>query len=541
MKKTKISLFIAVILLFSILLTSCSNKKVEKTLDTLFVDTKNATDEVFTNIEEINAKLDRYSVSNNYYFDRDTPIAVLKKTEFQQTKYKIYSLITKSFILELDYPNLQHDIYVYPSANYFTVKYVTEERGKTYTEVVAYDFMGNVITSNVSGLSPTFLFEDTIALNGFVYKIDREKGTLEKIEGIDSFSIPTGSKIYNNDNYVYFSNYTAKTKNISVYNRELEQIFSYNLPSYFENTYYQYFNDGKIFLQARIKLESDAEEYDYYITSETQKSVYKYDSQQYLIDPIKGSVKEIDIGYMLSEISSNYDLQKENNAPPLYSENFENIAFVYPIVDKKLDSSASSKKIVFMDNNAKITGEINILEGQSPNLPQKIDENRYFVKMLDGTYTLIDRQGNIIASNIISPEKAGNYIISNDAVYDLDMKLVYDTREVPAGTSAIIIGNSDEDVFISESTGLYQAFYKIKDGEKQLITDRMCERTTEYDAFEPIEIGYIIRNLDENKVALYNFNGQKIADFDKDIFVKHCASFGNTHLIMSNYKLYLVS
>ena len=29
--------------------------------------------------------------------------------------------------------------------------------------------------------------------------------------------------------------------------------------------------------------------------------------------------------------------------------------------------------------------------------------------------------------DIISPEKAGNYIISNDAVYDLDMKLVYDT------------------------------------------------------------------------------------------------------------------
>ena len=533
MKRTKISLLLVFVLLFSILLTSCSNRKVEKTLDTLFDDEYESTDQLFSKMQKVKG-VDGYI--DGFSFHGYESVAFLSNTTNEHTKYKVYSLITKSVILELTDENVEYKITNHVNANHFVVQYTSKSDNGTDIKFIAYDLTGALIAeSSNSNLKDYQSFGDHIILNNSVYKLDSEKGTLEEVIEIESFSIPSGEIIHYNDKFVYFANKSSGYDYISVHNTELEQIYYYQPPSYLENFQIRVLNDGKIFAQARIKVTSDAEDYDYYLADEKTNTIYKYKKCQLLIDPENSTVKEIDIGYMLSNLSSNYTLNKNES---IYGDEFENIAYVYPIVDKKLNTT--DKKMVFMDNNAKITGEIKLLENQESNFVQRIALDRYLVPMLNSTHTLIDGKGNIIASNMVSVSCAGEYIVSNNAIYDLDMNLIYDTRDVPIGTNSTIIGTSKTTVFVNETTGFHELFYVFKDGEKQLLVEQTKERSTDFDAFELFNFGYTIRDLKNHTQVFYNFNGEKIGDF-RFTATNYYAYSDDSHLIQIGEEFYLVT
>ena len=532
MKKSKLLSLLIFILLSSLLLTSCSNQTAKKTLDTLYNDDYSEDDPIFSEVTKLN------DLKNGYqHYQSSHNIAIFSKTSWatqDATFYKVYSLITESVILVLNDKSYEYDISCYGDANYFVVCY----KSNNEREYVAYDLTGAEIARSNSNFAKYRRLGEYIVFNDTIYKPISDTGKLEVIVDIDLYSIPSNNATNYNDKYIYFNNSVGSS--ISIYSADLKREYYFEPPSYVENLRYMTLNNGNVVCQGRIPVaDNTEEEYDYYLVDTQQNITRKYNNYHILIDPAAKTAKELDLGnYILSSVSSAYTLNKEyEEDKPLYGDGFDNIAYVCPIIDKKIDTSDSAMEMLFLENDGKITKSVKILEGQDASLPKRLSADRYLVYMLDGAYTLIDRDGKIIASHISAPSIVGQYIVSNKAIYDFDMNLVYDTRDVPSGTTSKILKMTKSTVFVMESTEEYDTYFAFKDGEKRQLGQESNENLLKSDALQIMDFGYVIK--EDLKYIVYNFNGENIGQLSsKAINVE--ASSDNAYLISDGLDFYLV-
>ena len=136
-----------------------------------------------------------------------------------------------------------------------------------------------------------------------------------------------------------------------------------------------------------------------------------------------------------------------------------------------------------------------------------------------------------------SPNVAGKYITSNNAIYDFDMNLVYDTRDVPAGTTSTIYTTTDNTVLVQERTDEYTTYISFKDGNRKEIGKvPLKEDFMVVPVNSPItSFGYVLYN--EGKYITYNFNG--------DILLEHqseeIAYTEDSSVVISDGKVYLIT
>ncbi len=529
MKKTKLFSLLIFVLLASLLLSSCSNKRVEKTLDAIFNDDHSSKPDIFTKAT-LFTDLEGYSpvsfVSNIVVAEQHRNGLVSGDVH---ESYKVYNLLTESVVLELTDKSFNYTINTDNTENYYFVVKYRPVTASSAIEYVAYDLMGNELARSAKDFEPAISYDDYVLFNQTVYNKDTKNGSLEKISSVPEYAIPSGKMTDYKNGYIYFTN----ASDIVVYDTVFEQVFYYSLPSYIENHTYEILNNGNIFAQGSICVENDAKEYDYYVVGSTETK--KYNIYQALIDPIKKSVKELDLGYMVRDITTS---SSESDNPVYNSEGFENIAYLYPIVDKNIDTSAANQEMVFMSNDAKILKSAKVLEGQSANLPTRINSDRYLIPMIDRMYTLIDANGTVIASGIYSPSHTSEYIISNNVVYDLDMKLIYNSKDLPEGTGARVWKTYDT-IFICESTDTLDAYYTIKNGAKQHIGSRAHDVGRDINALETHSFGYFFKH--EDKITIYNYNGDVIFEKSNPSFVVYVSSTDDAALIYFGREYYLIT
>lgn len=540
MKKTRLFSLLALILLVSLILTSCNTFMLKSVLKSLYNDEFDDEEIVLSTVEEI-TELEGYSRVQTY---KEQKIAIFKKDirgshiSYNYTSYKIYNLLTKSVVLTLKggNPNYANDFhYLFTVLGYHNILIVNKQYNTEKSEYIAYDFMGNELARSDYKFSSSKNFGDYVLFDNRLYKPDEATGALEEAIEIDSFVIPNASELISNGEYLY----SSQNNTISVYDTEFNPIYCYQAPSYFNTgASFDWFvlDNGKIFIQGSYSLPEDAKKFDYYTTlTSSPYTTVKSKLYQAIINPKSGRVKEVDLGCVVAEVVSEYDLNQEQEG--FYAEGFKNIAYTYPIVDKRIDRSEAMWDISFMNNNGKLSKSIKLLEGQRPELPKKLSSDRYLVPMLGGTYTLTNQKGKVIASGITSPKVAGKYITSNNAIYDFDMNLVYDTRDVPAGTTSTIYTTTDNTVLVQERTDEYSTYISFKDGNRKEIGKvPLKEDFMVVPVNSPItSFGYVLYN--EGKYITYNFNG--------DILLEHkseeIAYTEDSSVVISDGKVYLIT
>jgi hypothetical protein len=263
-------------------------------------------------------------------------------------------------------------------------------------------------------------------------------------------------------------------------------------------------------MRGTYTVEGDTKDFDYYTVSNNQTVKYKLYYE--LIDPEKCSSKKLDLDFYISSITSAYSYKSNEDEFEIRDDSFENVAVIHPIVDKKLDSSEAAADTVFMNNNGKVLKSIKVIENQDCTIPTKIANDRYVVYMLDGTYTLFDNNGKQLATLTNYMGCYGSSILCNDAIYDLDMNLIYDTRDVPIGVKAEIVRCNDDVIYVSERTGTETVYFSFRNGVKSEIC--RIDNSDISNEFSFTEFGYTIKTRDS--FVIYNSLGEKLLDLKSE-------------------------
>jgi hypothetical protein len=282
-------------------------------------------------------------------------------------------------------------------------------------------------------------------------------------------------------------------------------VYTHSTP-YPTNPYYYVLNNGKVLAQYSIQLPDDAAGYDYY--RHDSDKLTKYDLKTIIIDPEKKKEKNISFNYRIAGVKSSASLNKQDEN---YSDSFENIVYVYPIVDHIIDNSVTAADIFYMDNNGKLGKSLKMIEGQAASLPERISEDRYLVDMVDGSEALVDPDGNIIERIYSSTRHVGKYFTNQNAIYDLNMELVYDVRNAGEGITATIVGTVDDAVIVSERKDDTMVYYSFRNGEKIKLFTINNYFNTEY-SLTVRDFGCVVEG--PSKFICYNGAGEELISVD---------------------------
>ncbi len=304
--------------------------------------------------------------------------------------------------------------------------------------------------------------------------------------------------------------YVERVSNVwIVYDKELNQISAYELPSYAEVNYSRVLGD-KLFVQYVIQ--EDMFSTDYQIITEDNKKFTLYTS---LIDLEKGKEKEVDAEYvvagtMMASTSASWerygfkDMEDEDVA----------IVRVCEIVDQRINEAELATQLAVL--NAK--GKITILD-----LPfampvadiEPVAKGIWEVETIDGREYLINADGEVQGEITQAELDDAAYVIANGKLYDYELKEVYDFEAdkleyVFSCAKGIFFTNEDDELI------LYSAGQKIT-----LITKRDAEEgIREYsDAYSSIENGYFVivdeSDEDNTKYEIYNIAGKLLKTVSK--------------------------
>lgn len=510
MKRTKILSLLAIILILSTQFISCGNKEI--TLERLY-------EPDFETEHEIHKTTGRISELDGFKFDRRSTENILTFTKKRgaYTVYRFYNLETQRLILEC-VTGLNTQIHSAQSNVLVLCHSNPDDRKKEY---VAFDFAGNELARGDSAFAKAYEIGDLVMFNNTAYSKVEGTGELVKRTDIPDYllrSFYNYSRAYN-DNYYYMLNSTS----VIVCDHSFNFLYSYSAPSTANGNSYV-LNDGKVLIQYSIALPEEASSYDFYTTG----SQIKYDLRTVIVDPEKKKTTELKFDYIIEDLSSSYELNKTNEN---YSDSFENIVYVYPILDKLVDTSSASKEIFYMDNNGKLEYSLKMVEGQSASIPKRISNDRYLVDMLDGSRSIIDAEGNVINRINSAVELCGEYFVTNNAIYNLDMELIYDTRTAVDGIVADIIGTLDNAVIVSELKDDKMVYYSFVNGEKIKIHTIYGYPDSLF-TFEVTNYGCIVKG--SNRYTCYSVTGEELVSVNS--YEKSSYSWKDTELLFFTEK-----
>jgi len=299
------------------------------------------------------------------------------------------------------------------------------------TEYTLYNTKGEKVEM---GVSPLWVVDDLFIFDNKLYEAN-DDGNIEKLAFIPEYVAKTQIRDHINDRL-----YAFDRNKISVYDLSFDLKFVWEAPGNAESIIYtDVLNNGNIFSQYMFKLPDDTKKYDLYHDGA------KYDLVTVIVDVKSGKEKEIKADFLVSSIKKNFDLydDKLSVSENKYTDSFENIATITYIVDKKVDASTyRNTDLVLMDNNGKINGSLRAFENQGNALPGMIGKNRYIAYLKTGENALIDSSGKVISTfDPTALKTMGGYLVSEEAVYDLDLNKVYDLDENDA-TVMRAVGNT---------------------------------------------------------------------------------------------------
>ena len=304
-----------------------------------------------------------------------------------------------------------------------------------------YDAAGNLAGVSKSGVQKPIAFADTVLFDGSSYNVYQNDGVLIKTADIpENLYIEDCSEW--NDKYFYtYGDF------INVYTRDFEHVYSWEAPSWADVISRNMLNNGNVLVQYLRPLDNLTEKYDIYEMDADTGEVKKYDIFTVILNPSNKSESEIKLDYKISQITTGQELVRISGDNGMYRNTIDNIAYIFPIKDKQVDTSESSADIVLMTNKGKIERSLKLVENQRAVLPTCIGENVYLLPTSFGT-ALVDIDGNLLKQiSNVNINVSGKNIISDGAIYTLEMDEVYSLSE----NNATVIATLGETIFVRKS------------------------------------------------------------------------------------------
>ncbi len=500
MKKRKLLALLSVLMIAAMLLSSCGfAKKISKVSS--FEKFVNAEYEY---AEEVVAAAKALTELNDYAVVNATEefalLASVDEEDFSTT-YKVFSYRTASVVLTLtttekiDYAIEIGDV---PA---FVVMKTEEVEDDTKTTYTAYDATGAELLSTKYAFDTPSEYADLVLYGNAVYSV-ADDGKLTKAADVPE-NLKIGAPHQWNDEYFYFFD----DGSVQIFDRNFAYVSSWYAPSSIAQGDMFVLDNGDVLIQYMNELDAHAEKFDFYWVAEGETA--KYDLVTKLMTAKNGKVKDIEMDYVIETLISAYEL-REVYEEDLLAGKVENVAYIRPIVDQKIDYSESAMDAVLMNNKGKILKSAKIVDDQyAEDIPELVADGVYLVKTLHGD-VLTDAKGEVLVALYNSALRiVGDYIVGEQAIYDLSMNKVYDLRE----NDAMVMTTMDNTVFVmkGDDTELAYEIIAFCGGEQKTVAT-FDVKNENNKLFVPIENADVYAILDEasEEYTYYSADGKEL-------------------------------
>ena len=540
MKKTKLLLLVAALLVFVTMFNACGSMASVKSFLNEEYDPSN---ELFTSESAI-AELTDYTLTDQ----SNDNFAIFASETPETISYKVFSFKANAVIATLADTASLFTFELFDEVPLLLVAKVAKpavpveddsssvEIDVTYT---AYDAQGENLKTfeKYKPNAPKLVTFNSCIFDYAAYTIGND-GSLSKTVDIPEYVILNDSFLAFNDDYYYAYDDSA----VYVYDHSFNIVSSYIAPSYYKNLSTSVLNNGDILAQYVYEVDEDERKYDLsFCNGEYEIGDGKFNLVSLIITAKNGKAKEVNLDYVVNTCINNYDLNNyykymEEDSP--YTEDFENIAIISPIVNKKIDGDIKNADLVFMNNKGKALDSLKVLDDQLPVLDSisKIGNDRYIVYTLSGA-SIIDAKGNIIKNmNNDALTLKGNYFESSRAIYDLDLNNIYDLIEKDAS----VIGFIGNTIFVQAETEKGYEIISFCNGDQKTI-HTYDNTVADGLVFELVNgIGYVLINTVSNSYEYYNAEGKLIltttykliamSSTDSDVVIMKSADASTYHM-----------
>lgn len=524
MKKIKLSILVSLLLIAAMLLSACSSEGKLKTIssfDTILNPNYDVNANTTDNITEL-PLLDGYELEKSNKF-----FAVFQKDTGSQIDIKVVSMLTGEVLLSTtSNGDTGHTVTLYGSLPVFMFR-KNSGTNQSKTRYTLYDATGSSLVSTAASLGTPKVFADMILYGTTLYAQD-ENGKLT-----EASTIPENLTLSAPDTYSekYFYYYTSQS--IEIYDRDFNYVSRWDLPhsiSYLEESYvpFRVLNNGNVFIQYQVKTDAEAEEYDL-ITFEGSDA-YKYNLCTMILEAKTGKTTKVKTNYYFSNIQSAHTLATLTSKGDYFADKLENIAKVYPIVDKRIDTSTPAFDYVLLKNNGEVTASLKLAKQQTASIPTKITNDKYIVSTLYGR-AIVNKKGETLLS--ISNDSlniVGEYIIGEQAIYNLNMEIVYSLKQ----NNGTILGKFENAIFVYEefSDTIYKVL-RLKNGSITTVCTVDLSDTEERNSFtHDAEAGYyIVYQAATDEYTYYNSNGELLLKGDFLLRTLTVSSHGTAILV----------
>ncbi len=259
---------------------------------------------------------------------------------------------------------------------------------------------------------------------------------------------------YNEKYYLAKENYRYV-----VYDRLLLPVSSFDIPAYATINAQTMLPNGDILIQYRYELDDDAKKYDFLAekpmlvdgpTDYNVKKLTKMDMVTLLVNPKNGKAKELKCDYLLMS-ARGVQMQDYENAG-LKLGKIGVICTAVKIEDERIDTRLTM--LVAIDKNGDVTA-YNV-NGERVLRVTMVATDR-FVAVTDAHTYLLNGKGDVIG-DISNGRIFGKYVLCDNKVYDLSLKLVTDLDEGDFTVSyvmnkALLLRNVNGDIAMYTENG----------------------------------------------------------------------------------------
>lgn len=407
--------------------------------------------------------------------------------------------------------------------------------------VTIYDAMGNTIAYRTADEPETeyyALTENMVVVEGVLYEVEEKTGAYVESETIPPYNVfSKGTSLLHQGAYFYAE---SSSETISVFDEAWNMQSTWSAPSYAENLKWFVLNDGNVLIQYRYELDENEKSYDFYEVSGTE--TVKFNMVTLWMNAKNGRTKMLDLSYHIADVCSNTSLVKGQEENPVYTDEFENIAYVYPIVDQQIDFSDGAKDIVLMSNKGKIEKSLKLLDVQKAELPKKVGDGLYRVSLLTGGYAIVTADGEIVRminnTDFILRELDFYYISKNGVVYNSVFEEVYNWKE-----------NWKEDITEARMAALGSSLFiwtpeeiiQLRGDEiKELLSFEDGADSYDFDILDGM--GYEIHDDSDDTYIYYNEDGTELLRSERHMYgISRYSEDARIQLCRAGEKYYIVT
>lgn len=254
---------------------------------------------------------------------------------------------------------------------------------------------------------------DLIFFDGVCYRIT-EEGAVDKAFDFSELRQIPDITDKRGDRY-----YMLDDEELRIYDGQLNLEVRYQAPSYAEDFCNSFIlENGDVLVQYQTECNDQEEDYTYVDEGGTKQRLTSL-----LIDGKSGKQKDLELEYIVRMLISDLDEAEGLN------KSIDNLAMIYFIEDRRIDTSDEAMTFVSLSNSMKIQGEMN---GYVPGKVMTIEPvalDRWSVSNSDGQTFLLNEKGKVLGEITNGNIEQGVGIVLGNKIFDWNLELLCDLNQ----------------------------------------------------------------------------------------------------------------